>query len=146
MRITLQRVSSATCRVDGQITGQIDKGLLLFVGFTASDSSELLPGAIRKCLELRIFEDDNGKRNQSLLDCGGSILLISQFTLFANCSRGRRPDFTHAAPPEQAQRLYNEFVSLLIDSGINIQTGIFATNMQVSLINEGPITINLEFN
>ncbi len=146
MRITLQRVSSATCRVDGVITGHIEKGLLLFVGFTASDSSDLLPVAIRKCLELRIFDDETGKLNKSLLDCAGSILVISQFTLFANCSRGRRPDFTHAAPPEQAERLYHEFVRLLMDSAVNIQTGIFAANMQVSIVNEGPITINLEFN
>lgn len=94
MRITLQRVSSATCRVEKQITGEIDSGLLMFVGFCASDTQEKIELAATKCTELRIFADVNGKLNKSLLDVGGSILLISQFTLYANCTRGRRPDFT----------------------------------------------------
>jgi len=145
MRITLQRVSHAVCRVDGSITGQIKAGLLLFVGFTATDTEELLPLAFRKCTELRIFEDENGKLNRSLLEIGGELLVISQFTLYANCARGRRPDFTHAAPPDQARDLYNKFVDCCKNSGIFTQTGIFAANMQVELSNEGPITINLEF-
>jgi D-tyrosyl-tRNA(Tyr) deacylase len=127
------------------VTGQIGTGLLIFVGFSEDDDSAKLPIAIRKCLELRIFPDDNGKLNRSLLDIKGSILAISQFTLYANCSRGRRPDFTHAAPPDLARRLYDEFVALLQQSGVETQTGIFAADMQVSLVNEGPITINLEW-
>ncbi len=146
MRLTLQRVSKAICRVDDKICGQISTGLLLFVGFTESDSEDLLPIALRKCLELRIFEDNNGKLNKSLLDLNGSLLVISQFTLYANCSRGRRPDFTHAAPPAQAKDLYDKFVALCQNSGVHTETGIFAANMQVELLNEGPITINLEFN
>lgn len=145
MRITLQRVSSAVCKVDSAVTGQIGTGLLIFVGFSENDDSAKLPIAIRKCLELRIFPDDNGKLNRSLLDIKGSILAISQFTLYANCSRGRRPDFTHTAPPDLARRLYDEFVALLQQSGVPTQTGIFAADMQVSLVNEGPITINLEW-
>ncbi len=145
MRITLQRVSKAICRVEGKITGQIDTGLLLFVGFTESDTGEILPIALRKCLELRIFEDENGKLNKSLLDLKASLLVISQFTLYANCARGRRPDFTHAAPPQQARELYDKFIALCRESGTHTETGIFAANMQVELINEGPITINLEF-
>ncbi|MDY0152047.1 MAG: D-aminoacyl-tRNA deacylase [Candidatus Cloacimonas sp.] len=145
MRITLQRVSRAVCTVDSQVTGQIARGLLLFVGFTDGDKPELLPIAIKKCLELRIFPDANGKLNLSLLDVQGSILAISQFTLYANCSRGRRPDFTQAAAPDLARQLYNEFVALLKQSGVETQTGIFAADMQVSLVNEGPITINLEW-
>lgn len=145
MRITLQRVSKAICRVEGKITGQIETGLLLFVGFTESDTEDSLPIALRKCLELRIFEDENGKLNKNLLDLNGSLLIISQFTLYANCSRGRRPDFTHAAPPQQARELYDKFISLCRESGTPTKTGVFAANMQVELINEGPITINLEF-
>ncbi len=145
MRITLQRVSKAICRVDGKITGQIESGLLMFVGFTDTDTESILPTALRKCLELRIFEDENGKLNKSLIDQAGSLLVISQFTLYANCSRGRRPDFTHAAEPNKARELYDRFVSLCKESGVITETGIFAANMQVELINEGPITINLEF-
>jgi len=145
MRIILQRVSQACCRVDGEITGEISEGLVALVGFTASDNSEMLPVAARKCLELRIFPDEQGKLNRSLLDTNGEILLISQFTLYANCTRGRRPDFTHAAPPEQAKKLYQELISVFADLGFPPQTGIFAADMQLSLVNEGPITINLEW-
>ena len=145
MRLTLQRVSSAICRVQQQITGQIEQGLLIFVGFTAGDESDKLPLAVRKSLELRIFPDEKGKLNKSLIDIGGSVLLISQFTLYANCSRGRRPDFTKAAEPELAKRLYLELVHLFRESKVNTQTGIFAADMQVTLVNEGPITINLEW-
>ncbi|PKN72669.1 MAG: D-tyrosyl-tRNA(Tyr) deacylase [Candidatus Cloacimonetes bacterium HGW-Cloacimonetes-3] len=145
MRITLQRVSSACCRVNEQISGEIGNGLLLFVGFAATDDVPILSAAAAKCTELRIFADTNGKLNHSLLDTGGSILLISQFTLYANCNRGRRPDFTQAAAPEHAKLLYNDFILLLRQKGINVQTGIFAADMQVSLVNDGPITINLEW-
>lgn len=145
MRITLQRVSSATCRVEKQITGEIDSGLLMFVGFCASDTQEKIELAATKCIELRIFADDNGKLNKSLLDVGGSILLISQFTLYANCTRGRRPDFTQAAPPHQAKQLYQSFIQCLQDKGIKLQCGVFAADMQICSVNEGPITINLEW-
>ncbi|MDD4310193.1 MAG: D-aminoacyl-tRNA deacylase [Candidatus Cloacimonetes bacterium] len=145
MRFTIQRVSKATCRVDDKITGQIGNGLLIFVGFTNGDNPGMLPDAVRKCKELRIFPDENGKLNKSLVEIEGSILLISQFTLYANCSRGRRPDFTKAALPELAKSLYGELIKAFNDSGINTQTGIFAADMQVSLVNEGPITINLEW-
>jgi len=145
MRITLQRVKHATCTVDGNITGAIDSGLLLFVGFTSSDTPTLLPIAAKKCVELRIFADEQGKLNRSLTDIGGSILLISQFTLYANCSRGRRPDFTSAAEPKQAEALYYQFISLLAEYGIEVQCGIFGADMQINLVNDGPITINLEW-
>lgn len=145
MRITLQRVSSAKCLVEKQITGEIETGLLLFVGFCATDTVDKLEHAATKCTELRIFADENGKLNRSLLDVKGSILLISQFTLYANCSRGRRPDFTQAAAPEQAKMLYETFILCLQNRGINIQCGIFAADMQITAVNEGPITINLEW-
>ena len=145
MRITLQRVSKAVCYVDDKITGQIETGLLIFVGFSSIDTEAVLPLAVRKCLELRIFEDENGKMNKSVSDINGSVLVISQFTLYANCQRGRRPDFTQAAPPGKAKELYEEFVHLFKQTEINVQTGIFAAKMQIELVNEGPVTINLEF-
>jgi len=145
MRITLQRVKCASCMVNGSISGAIDNGLLLFVGFSHADTTSLLPIAAKKCSELRIFADEQGKLNRSLLDVNGSILLISQFTLYANCTRGRRPDFTAAAEPTQAEKLYKEFLSLLSGYGLNVQCGVFGADMQISLINDGPITINLEW-
>lgn len=145
MRITLQRVSSACCRVDGAVTGEIGAGLVLLIGFNATDNSSMLSTAATKCLELRIFPDEQGKLNRSLLDTGGSILAISQFTLYANCTRGRRPDFTQAAPPEPARKFYDEFLFILKERGLNVQTGVFGADMQLSLVNDGPITINLEW-
>jgi len=144
MRITLQRVKHAQVSVDGSVIGSIRQGLLLFVGFGRRDDASVLDVAIRKILELRIFYDPAGKLNLSLLDIGGSVLAISQFTLYANCSRGRRPDFTQAASPELARELYEDFVARLRRTGINTQTGIFAADMQVELLNDGPVTINLE--
>lgn len=145
MRITLQRVSKAVCYVDNKIIGKIGSGLLIFVGFSSFDTDAVLPIAVRKCLELRVFEDKSGKLNNNIKDIQGAVLVISQFTLYANCKRGRRPDFTQAAEPQKAKALYDEFVRLLKETGINVQTGIFAAKMQVELINEGPVTINLEF-
>ncbi|MEF3693806.1 MAG: D-aminoacyl-tRNA deacylase [Candidatus Cloacimonadota bacterium] len=145
MRLVLQRVLHAKVEVEGKAVGQIGPGLLILVGFTAGDNAELIPKAISKLTQLRIFADDNGKLNLSLLDIGGSLLVISQFTLYANCSRGRRPDFTQAAEPQLAMELYNEFVKQCRETGLQVETGIFAADMQVSLLNDGPITINLEF-
>ena len=145
MRITLQRVSKAICYVDNEIVGKIENGLLIFVGFATNDTFEILPLAVQKCLELRIFNDENDKMNKSIKDIQGSVLVISQFTLYANCKRGRRPDFTQSAPPEKAKELYEEFVHLFKQNNINVQTGIFAAKMQIELVNEGPVTINLEF-
>lgn len=144
MRITLQRVKYARVNVEGSVVGSIPQGLLVFVGFGRDDDSSVLDVAIRKILELRIFYDQDGKLNLSLLDIGGSILAISQFTLYANCSRGRRPDFTQAAPPSLARELYESFVAKLRETGVPVQTGIFAADMQVELLNDGPVTINLE--
>ncbi len=145
MRITLQRVSQASCRVNGMLTGEIDRGLLILVGFTHGDDGSLLPLAAKKCLEMRIFPDSEGKLNLSLKDIKGSILLISQFTLYANCRRGRRPDFTPAAAPDVAKALYDELIQEFTRQGFAPQTGIFGADMQLSLINDGPITINLEW-
>lgn len=144
MRLTLQRVRHASVSVDGVITGSIGNGLLAFVGFGREDDGSVIEPAIRKMLELRIFCDEAGKLNRSLLDNGGSVLAISQFTLYANCSRGRRPDFTQAAPPKLAGWLYETFVNRLREIGIVTQTGVFAADMQVELLNDGPVTINLQ--
>lgn len=145
MRVLVQRVSSARVEVEGRSVGAIGVGLLLFVGFGREDSSALLPAAIRKILEMRVFSDSDGILNLDVREVGGSLLVVSQFTLYANCSRGRRPDFTPAAPPQLAEELYDEFVYLLRESPVPVQSGIFAADMQVSLVNAGPVTFLLEF-
>ena len=145
MRIVLQRVLSASVEVEGSTVGKIGSGLLVFVGFCDEDEAEKIPAAISKLINLRIFADEAGKLNLSLLDTGGAILAISQFTLYANCSRGRRPDFTHAAAPAKALELYNLFVAGLRELPLKVETGIFAADMKVSLLNDGPITIILDF-
>ncbi|OQC09511.1 MAG: D-tyrosyl-tRNA(Tyr) deacylase [Candidatus Cloacimonetes bacterium ADurb.Bin088] len=145
MRVLIQRVGSASVEVENRLVGSIGSGLLLFVGFGHSDSPDLLPQAVRKISEMRVFSDDNGKLNLSLRDIGGQALIVSQFTLYANCSRGRRPDFTPAADPAIAEQLYDSFVALFRETGITVQTGIFAADMLVNLINDGPVTFFLEF-
>ncbi len=145
MRILVQRVGSADVEVEGKKVGSIGKGLLLFLGFGREDSSDILPIAIKKIIDMRIFSDADGKLNLSIQDIQGSALVVSQFTLYANCSRGRRPDFTPAAPPQLAETLYKEFVTLLRDTAIPVQTGIFAADMQVTLLNDGPVTFLLEY-
>lgn len=145
MRAILQRVSRAEVRVDGELSGKIGTGLVVLVGFGHDDTPELIPTAIKKIRELRIFSDPDGKMNLSLDNIGGSMLAISQFTLYANCARGRRPDFTHAAPPKLAKHLYECFLQGLRDAGIPTQSGIFAADMKLELLNDGPVTIVLEF-
>jgi len=145
MRVLVQRVSSARVEVEGRTAGQIGRGLLLFVGFGKQDMPEYLPAAVKKLLELRVFNDEQGKMNLSLQDIKGSLLVVSQFTLYANCSRGRRPDFTPAASPQHAERLYDQFINLFKESPLQVQSGIFAADMKVSLINDGPVTLMLEF-
>lgn len=144
MRLVLQRVDSAKVTVDGEVTGAIGQGLLIFAGFGRGDSPELLPFYAKKVSELRIFSDAGGKINLSLRDISGSILLVSQFTLYANCGRGRRPDFTHAADPELARSLYEGLIRQFKELDLNVQTGIFAADMSVELVNDGPVTIILD--
>ncbi|MDD4223808.1 MAG: D-aminoacyl-tRNA deacylase [Candidatus Cloacimonetes bacterium] len=145
MRVLVQRVLSARVEVEGRICGEIGPGLLLFVGFGRSDTEELLPVAARKIREMRLFSDPNGNLNLDVGDVGGSLLVVSQFTLYANCGRGRRPDFTPAAPPQLAENLYVSFVKLLEETGIPAQTGIFGADMKVSLVNDGPVSFILDF-
>lgn len=144
MRLVVQRVHSASVEVEGKLTGSIEQGLLVFTGFGDDDSSALIPLMIRKLIDLRIFSDPQGKINLSLRDVQSSILVVSQFTLYANCSRGRRPDFTHAAPPQLARQLYDQFLAELNATGINIQNGVFGAHMKVEASNDGPFTIILD--
>jgi len=144
MRVLVQRVTSSSVEVEGKIVGKIDNGLMLLVGFTHTDTSKEIDYMVDKVINLRIFDDENGVMNKSLLDVGGSILSISQFTLYADASKGRRPSYIKALNGEKATILYDEFNEKLVQHGINIQTGVFGAEMKVSLINDGPITIMLE--
>ncbi len=144
MKLVIQRVSSASVVVDAKITGKIDKGLMILLGVSATDDGSQIGWLAKKTVELRIFEDDEGKMNRSLLDVNGSVLLVSQFTLYADCRKGRRPSFVDAARPQEADRLYEEFASQLRSLGVKVETGIFGAHMDVSLVNDGPVTIILE--
>lgn len=144
MRVLLQRVSDAAVAVDDQVVGRIGAGLLLFLGVRGGDTVAEMVFLADKCLNLRIFEDADGKFNRSVLDTGGELLLVSQFTLYADARRGRRPSFTDAAGPEHAIPLYEAFVAALKSSGLKVATGVFGAKMQVQLTNSGPVTILLE--
>lgn len=142
MRIVVQRVLEASVKVDGICTGKIDKGLLLFAGFEDNDNDSDIVYAAKKLVNLRIFDDDNGVMNHSVLEKGGDILLISQFTLFAQTRRGNRPSYIMAAKPEKAIPLYEQFRKELEKTlGKKVETGVFGADMKVSLINDGPVTI-----
>lgn len=144
MRIVLQRVSQASVDVDGERIACIDRGLLLLVGIAADDSDIDLDKAAKKIVDLRIFEDEQHKMNQSLRDIGGAVLAVSQFTLYADTKKGRRPSFTNAAPPELAQPLFDSLVDALQRHGVDVQTGEFGAKMAVKLENDGPVTLILE--
>jgi len=144
MRILLQRVSSASVTVDGHTVGKIGRGLLLLCGFGRDDKDEFIPKMADKCLSMRIFEDNEHKMNLSVKDIGGEILVVSQFTLYANCRKGRRPSFDESMAPDEAERMYELLKTELSKSGLKVAGGIFATKMQVSLVNDGPVTIWLD--
>jgi D-aminoacyl-tRNA deacylase len=144
MKLVLQRVSHAQVDVGGETVGSIGHGLLILLGVAKGDSAEEVEWGARKAAELRIFQDENGQMNRSLLEVGGGALVVSQFTLLGDAQKGRRPSFIDAAEPEIAKPLYEHFVKCLRDLGIPVETGIFAAKMSVSLINEGPVTILLE--
>ncbi|CAN5215356.1 D-aminoacyl-tRNA deacylase [soil metagenome] len=144
MRLVLQRVASARVRVDDRVAGEIGEGLLLLVGFTHGDSVEQLTWMAEKVAGLRIFRDDDGKMNRSLEEVGGSALVVSQFTLYGDAQKGRRPSFVGAARPETAIPLYDRFVLELRARGVPVQTGEFGAMMQVELVNDGPVTLFLE--
>ncbi len=144
MRIIVQRCTKANVKVDNKEVGKIDEGLMLLVGFTGSDTSKEIDYMVDKVINLRIFDDENGVMNKSLLDIGGSILSVSQFTLYADASKGRRPSYVNALSGDLAIKLYEEFNQKIKDHNIHIETGIFGADMQVELINNGPVTIILE--
>jgi D-tyrosyl-tRNA(Tyr) deacylase len=144
MRAVIQRVSRAQVRVDGKTTGEIGPGLLILLGVGQGDTSREADYLLDKIINLRIFEDAGGKMNLSLLETGGQLMVISQFTLYADCRKGRRPSFTDAGPPGDAQKLYDYFVGSARQRGLQVATGVFQALMEVELINSGPVTILLD--
>lgn len=144
MRFFIQRVNHAKVTVEGQVTGQIQKGILVLIGVSEDDTEEIADKLIKKLLNLRIFEDSEGKTNLALKDVDGSLLIVSQFTLYADCKKGNRPSFTHAAGPEHANRLYEYVIKQCKAAGFPVETGTFGADMNVSLENDGPFTILLD--
>ena len=144
MKFVIQRVNHASVTVDGIITGQISKGLLVFIGVGQNDTKETADQYLKKMVGLRIFEDENGKTNRSISDVNGELLLVSQFTLYANCRKGNRPSFTDAGPPQLAEELYEYLISEAKKIVPVVQTGIFGADMKVDLQNDGPFTVILD--
>ena len=144
MKVVIQRSKQSKVTINGQINGQIEKGFVLLSSFTDNDNKEIIDKMIDKIINLRIFEDENEKMNLSLLDTNGSILNISQFTLYADCKKGRRPSFINALNPKDAEDLYNYMNKKLKSLNIKTETGIFGADMKVSIYNDGPVTIILD--
>ena len=144
MKVVLQRVRSACVRVDGEEVGRVNRGLLVFIAIRTGDCSKDVDYLVQKIQELSIFEDASGKMNRSVIDIAGELLVISQFTLYADYRKGRRPSFSMAAPPDVARTLYDEFVQKLRLSGLTVSTGQFQSMMDVELTNEGPVTLIVE--
>lgn len=144
MRVVLQKVNRASVSIDGQVVGKIGRGFMLLVGFAPTDTDEQLDYLVHKIVNLRVFEDEQGKMNRGLSDVNGSILSISQFTLYADTKHGNRPGFSKAAKPNIAEPLYDRFNQKLADSGVHVETGHFGADMQVDLENDGPTTIIYE--
>jgi len=146
MRVVLQRVTEAHVDVAGKTVGSIQQGLLVLVGVASSDGKPDAEYLAEKIINLRIFPDEAGRMNRSLLDSGGALLVISQFTLYGDCRKGKRPSFAEAAQPAEAQALYEYFVALMRSSGAKVETGIFQAHMEVHLVNDGPVTFVLDSN
>ncbi len=144
MRVLLQRVNRAQVTVDDQVIGKIRRGFVLLLGVHHGDGDEQINFLVEKILNLRVFEDQDGKFNLSLKDVQGEVLIVSQFTLYADCSKGRRPSFVDAASPDKAESLYNKFVQNFRETGLHVETGHFQAHMLVELVNDGPVTIMLE--
>jgi D-tyrosyl-tRNA(Tyr) deacylase len=143
MKFVIQRVTRASVTVDGNVVGKIDKGFMVLIGITHSDDCKTADLMVRKLLNLRVFNDENDKMNLSLKDVNGELLLVSQFTLYADCKSGNRPSFTNAGKPEFANNLYEYIVNKCKAEGYNVQTGIFGADMKVEILNDGPVTIVL---
>ena len=144
MIAVIQRVSKASVTVESRVTGTINQGLVVLLGVEREDTRSQADYILKKIIELRIFNDDNGRMNRSLNDVNGSLLIISQFTLLADCRKGRRPSFNKAAEPAVAEELYEYVIAKANEIGVNAQTGIFGAMMDVSLVNDGPVTIMLD--
>lgn len=144
MKVVIQRSKNASVEVDNKVVGKIDKGLVILVGFTESDNENIIDKMVNKVINLRIFDDENGVMNKSLLDGNGGILSISQFTLYADTKKGRRPSYIKALRGEESTILYDIWNNKLKEAGINVETGIFGADMKVSLINDGPVTIIID--
>lgn len=144
MRAVIQRVSKASVAVNGQVVGQIKHGLLVFLGVGKGDGQSDIDFLAGKITNLRIFPDADGKMNQSVKDIGGGVLLVSQFTLFGDCRKGRRPDFTAAGQPETAKTLYEQMIATIRAKGVRVETGIFAAHMDIDSTNDGPVTLLLD--
>jgi D-tyrosyl-tRNA(Tyr) deacylase len=144
MRLLVQRVSRAEVRVEEKTVGKIERGFLVLCGFRKDDRAESLRKLAEKCVNLRVFEDEEGKMNLSLLDIGGELLVVSQFTLYADCRKGRRPGFDNSMPPEEAESFYNNLITEFRKSGLRVESGLFGAKMQVELVNHGPVTIMLD--
>lgn len=144
MRAVIQRVSQASVTVEGAVTGAIGTGLMVLLGVAKGDNAAAVEAMVDKIVNLRIFPDSNGKMNLSLLDIQGSLLVVSQFTLYGDCRKGRRPSFDSAAPADEAKRLYESFVEVARARGVHAETGIFQAHMDVALVNDGPVTLIVE--
>lgn len=144
MKFVIQRVTNASCTVDGAVIGQINKGFCVFIGVSNEDTTEVADKMIKKLIGMRIFEDENGKTNLSLSDVNGELLLISQFTLYADCKKGNRPSFINAGNPTLANELYEYIIEKCKQQVSEVQTGSFGADMKISLLNDGPFTIVLD--
>lgn len=144
MRVVVQRVSRAAVRIDGEVSGEIGTGLLVLAGFGPGDGEEELGWMAEKLAGLRVFPDEDGRMDRGLDEVGGSLLVVSQFTLYGDVSRGRRPSFVDAADPEAAERLYDRFLERCRDTGVPVESGAFGAMMEVELVNDGPVTLVVE--
>ena len=144
MKLVIQRVKNAKVEVDNKVVGSIEKGFLVLLGVTHNDTKEIADYLVKKLVNLRVFEDENGKMNLGLNDINGELLIVSQFTLYADCTSGNRPSFTNAAKPDFAKEIYEYFCDKCKENNIKVERGIFGADMKVSLLNDGPVTIVLE--
>ena len=144
MRFVIQRVERAKVTVEGKVSGEIGNGYVVLVGLLPADDDKVMDYMLDKLVNLRIYEDENDKLNLSLKDIGGEILIVPNFTLYGDARKGRRPSYAKAAPPDEAEKLFDRFVEKAKETGLNVQTGIFRTHMKVDLVNDGPVTILLD--